>query len=160
MSTVNWPPGHEPSSAAISEINTGRSSATPEEVWAWLARPDRWNAYYNNVGRVRHHSGPWPEIALGSRFAWTTFGTRVATEVTEYEPFERLAWSARAIGAHAHHAWVLTATGDGGTQIYTHETQHGALPRLLRAAMAPKMREMHQRWVDGLCRIAESGQRP
>jgi hypothetical protein len=38
-------------------------------VWAWLVRPDNWNTYYGNVLRVRHVSGPWPEIALGSMFS-------------------------------------------------------------------------------------------
>jgi uncharacterized protein YndB with AHSA1/START domain len=160
MGTVNWPAGHEPLDAAINEINTGRSSASPEAVWAWLVRPDRWHVYYNNVRRVHHRSGPWPEIALSSRFSWTTFGARITTEVTECEPFQRLAWSASSPGSRAHHAWLLTATDDGGTLIYTQETHHGTVARLLSPAMAPFMHRMHQRWVDGLSRIAESGERP
>lgn len=157
---MNWPAGGEPAAAAIDEVNTGRSSARPEAVWAWLVRPDRWNLYYDNVRGVRHLSGPWPEIAMGSRFSWTTFRTRITTEVTEYQALERLAWSASRLGSHAHHAWVLTATDDGGTLIYTREVHHGAVSSLLRPMLAPRMREMHQRWVDGLARIAESGRRP
>jgi hypothetical protein len=73
MSTVHWPAGHEPAGAAIHEVNSGRSVATPELVWAWLVRPDLWHTYYANVRDVRHLAGPWPEIGLGSHFSWVTF---------------------------------------------------------------------------------------
>jgi hypothetical protein len=73
MSTVHWPAGHEPARAAIHEVNSGRSVATPELVWAWLIRPDLWHTYYANVRDVRHIAGPWPEIGLGSHFSWVTF---------------------------------------------------------------------------------------
>ncbi|MGL4175482.1 MAG: hypothetical protein ACRCSN_05335, partial [Dermatophilaceae bacterium] len=59
--------------------------------------------------------------------------------------------------ARGHHLWVLDATDDGGTVIRTEETQRGAAVRLLRPALVPTMRRQHQRWVDGLSRIAERG---
>lgn len=157
---MNLPPGHEPSDAAINQVNTARSTASPEAVWAWLARPDRWDVYYRNARRVRHLSGPWPELALGSRFSWTTFNVPVTTEVTACEPFGRLAWSAQRRGLRAHHVWLLTPREDGGTEIYTQETQHGWVPRLFWPVILPSMRRMHQHWVDGLSEIAASGQRP
>ncbi|MCV7029690.1 hypothetical protein AWC25_14930 [Mycobacterium sherrisii] len=129
-------------------------------MWVWLARPDRWEAYYRNVRRVRHLGGPWPELALGSRFSWTTFNVPVTTEVTDCEPFGRLAWSAQGRGLRAHHVWLLTSCEDGGTEIYTQETQHGAVPRLLWPVILPAMRRMHQQWVDGLSEIAATGRQP
>ena len=57
MSTVHWPAGHEPAGAAIHEVNSGRSVATPELVWAWLVRPDLWHTYYANVRDVRTSMG-------------------------------------------------------------------------------------------------------
>lgn len=113
--SVHWPLGHEPAGAAINEVNTGRSSASPEAVWAWLVRPDRWKEYYGNARRVRALSGPWPEVELGTVISWLTFGAPVRTEITEFEPFERLAWTGSGLGSRGHHAWVLTARGDGGT---------------------------------------------
>jgi hypothetical protein len=76
MSTVHWPAGHEPAGAAIHEVNSGRSVATLELVWAWLVRPDLWHTYYANVRDVRHIAGPWPEIGPGSHFSWVTFRPR------------------------------------------------------------------------------------
>ncbi|WP_344596267.1 fumarylacetoacetate hydrolase family protein [Streptomyces violaceusniger] len=160
MSTVLWPGGHAPDGAALHVVNTATSTAPPEAVWAWLTRPDRWSEYYNNVRRVRHVSGPWPIIALGSTFTWWTFNTRVTTEVTEVEPYERLAWTGHGLGSRGHHAWILTARADGGTGIHTEETQRGAASRLFRPVLVPNMRREHQRWVDELGRRAETGRRP
>lgn len=157
---VHWPRAHEPAGAAIHITNRGCTTASPEQVWAWLIRPDRWNAYYANARRVRHLAGPWPEVATGSRFSWITFGAPVTTEITEMEPYERLAWTGSGLGSRGHHAWLLTARLDGRTDIHTEETQRGTVSSLLSPALAPAMRVMHQRWVDHLARIAESGRRP
>jgi uncharacterized protein YndB with AHSA1/START domain len=160
MSTVLWPAAHTPAGAAIHVVNSGTSTAPPEAVWAWLTRPDRWGEYYNNARRVRHVSGPWPAVGLGSVFTWLTFGAKVTTQITELEPYERLAWTGRGLGSRGHHAWVLTPRADGGTDILTEETQRGTVSTLFRPMLRPNMRTMHQRWVDNLAREAESGRLP
>ena len=157
MSVIQWPAGYEPAAAAIYETTTGSSHASPEAVWAWLVRPDRWGDFYSNVRRVRHVGGPWPEVALGTIFSWVTFNVPVTTEVTEYERYERLAWTGGGLGSGGHHAWVVTPREDGGTDIQTEETQHGVVSKLLSPVLAPRMRRMHQLWVDNLARIAEDG---
>jgi uncharacterized protein YndB with AHSA1/START domain len=154
VSEVRWPVGHEPEGAAIHEVNLGQSSAPPEAVWAWLVSPERWSTYYSNAHDMRPLAGSWPELDLGTRFSWVTFGTRVTTEVTEFEPFARLAWTGSGRGARGHHAWMLTPRTDGGTDIRTEETQRGALLKVVRAVHAPRMRRLHQQWVDNLARIA------
>jgi hypothetical protein len=160
VSAVRWPAGHEPRGAAIHAVNLARSAAPPSAVWSWLADPTRWEAYYGNAHHVRHLAGSWPEVHLGTRFSWTTFGTRVTTEITEYEPFERLAWTGRGRGARGHHAWILTPRSDGGTDIRTEETQRGLLPAVVRPVHARRMRRAHQHWVDSLAQIAASTLRP
>jgi hypothetical protein len=160
MSKIHWPDIHRPDGAAIHESNTAMTQATPEAAWAWLARPDRWSAYYDNVSNVRHISGPWPEVALGTTFSWVTFHTKVTTEVTEFEPFERLAWTGGGLGSIGHHAWLLTATDDGQTEIHTEETQRGTASKLLAPLLRRNMRIWHQKWVDQLAEIAATGQRP
>jgi polyketide cyclase/dehydrase/lipid transport protein len=154
VNDIRWPIGHEPEGAAIHEVNLGRSTASPEAVWARLVDPTAWNDYYSNARDVRHLGGSWPRIELGSRFSWVTFGARVTTEVTEYEPFERLAWTGKGRGARGHHAWLLTPRDDGGTDIRTEETQRGTLLVALRPVHAPRVRRMHQLWVDNLAAAA------
>ena len=155
VTAVRWPPGHEPAGADVHAVNVTESSAPPEAVWAWLVRPDRWNAFYGNALRIRHISGPWPELDMGTTFRWITFGAPVTTEVTECEPHARLAWTGHGLGAVGHHAWVLDPTPSGGTRITTEETQRGLAVKLLGPVLRPAMRWQHQRWVEGAARIAE-----
>ena len=154
-SAVRWPAGHQPEGARLHQANRSSSSAGCEAVFARLVRPDRWRDFYPNVFRVRHRGGPWPELALGSSFTWITFGAPVTTEVTEFEPPHRLAWTGRGLGAVGHHAWLLTPTA-GGCEILTEETQRGAAIALLGPVLRPAVRHFHQRWVDGVARIAET----
>jgi uncharacterized protein YndB with AHSA1/START domain len=156
---VRWPDAHVPEGASIYVANHTRTTADPELVWAWLVRPEQWHRFYGNAKRIRHRSGPWPELGLGSRFSWVTFGAPVTTEITEFEPYQRLAWTGAGLGATAHHAWLLDATGPEW-EIVTEETQRGLLPRLVRPGMRPAMLRQHQRWIEQLARLADSGRRP
>jgi len=81
---VRWPDGHGPEGASIYVANRTLTTADPELVWAWLTRPEQWSRFYGNARRIRHRSGPWPELGPGSRFSWVTFGAPVTTEITEY----------------------------------------------------------------------------
>jgi uncharacterized protein YndB with AHSA1/START domain len=157
--SIRWPAGHEPEGAVLHAVNDGRSAASAEAVWAWLTRPDLWRTYYGNARFVRHLDGPWPQLELGSRFRWLTFGVLVSSEVVEFEPPLRLAWSAKELGAAGHHAWALAPDGDG-CRIHTEETQRGWAVRLARPAMQLLMTRYHQRWVDGLAWTAAAGPPP
>jgi uncharacterized protein YndB with AHSA1/START domain len=160
MDSVRWPDGHEPDGAAIHVVNTARSVAPPELVWAWLVRPDLWHANYSNAHDVRHIAGPWPQIGPGSRFSWITFRAPVTTEVTEFQPYQRLAWTGTGRhGARGHHAWILMPDATG-TVIYTEETQRGLPPLIFRPILRPAMRREHQRWVEGLFSIAANSKDP
>ena len=156
---VVWPAGHEPAGAVIHERNIAECSASADAVWAWIVRPDHWRAFYPNALRVRPLEGPWPTLGMGSRFSWITFGARVTTEVTEFEPPHRIAWTGSGLGAVGHHAWVIEPTSSG-CRIVTEETQRGLAVRVLAPALRPAMRRLHQRWVEGAARIAESGRTP
>ena len=157
--TVHWPKAHAPEGASIYVSNRTLTTADPELVWAWLTRPEQWNRFYSNAKRIRHRSGPWPQLGMGSRFSWITFGALVTTEITEFEPCKRLAWTGEGLGATAHHAWLLDANG-AEWAIVTEETQRGLLPGLVRPMMRPQMLRQHQRWIDQLARLAESGAKP
>jgi uncharacterized protein YndB with AHSA1/START domain len=159
MTVVRWPAEFQPADANLYAVNEGASTAPPEAIWRWLVRPDRWGEYYSNARRVRFKDGPWPEIENGSTFTWVTFNAPVTTTVTEFVPFERLAWSGSGMGSVGHHAWVLEADRRGGTRIVTEEVQRGKAIALLRPILRPRMQKSHQEWVDNLAAIAESGAR-
>jgi hypothetical protein len=160
MSEIIWPVGLEPAGAPIYAVNDGHSRAPRDAVWSWLVRPDQWPTYYRNARRPRPKSGSWPEVALGSTFTWLTFGAPCTSTVTEFEPLERFAFTGGGLGAVGHHAWVLTDDGKGGTTIHTEETQRGKVIGLFGPLLQSWMRSQHQKWVDNLARIAETGRRP
>lgn len=156
---IRWPPGHEPEDSLLHAVNELQIDAEPERVFAWLRRPDLWPSYYGNSRFIRHLGGPWPEIALGSRFRWLTFGVIVHSEIVEFEPPARIAWSARELGARGHHGWLLEGRS-GGTFVRTEETQRGWAMRVAAPGMRRLMPRYHQRWLEGLARVAAEGPPP
>ena len=156
---VRWPEQHRPEVSSFLAVNELQIAADPDRVWAWLTRPDLWPSYYGNACMVKHLEGAWPEVKPGSRFRWLTFGVIVHSEVVEYSPFKRLAWSAKELGAAGHHGWVLTER-DGGTFVRTEETQRGAMVGLMKPVMKPLMVRFHQRWLEGLAGVAAEGPPP
>ena len=156
---IDWPEGHRPEESAFHAVNELQIPAEPEVVWAWLCRPDLWPTYYSNARLIKHLGGPWPKLDLGSRWRWMTFGAFVTSEVVEYVPGQRLAWSAKELGGKGHHAWVLRRA-DGGTFVHTEETQKGLGIQLLKPVLRPLMTRFHQRWLEGLSKVASQGAPP
>jgi hypothetical protein len=72
--------------------------------------------------------------------------------VREFEPLERLAWSARGIGVDAYHAWLFEPNN-----VLTEETQNGFLARLGSLAMPNRMHKYHQIWLENLSEKALTG---
>jgi uncharacterized protein YndB with AHSA1/START domain len=156
---LSWPDEYRPEAAAFHAVNELQIPAEPAAVWAWLCRPDLWPSYYGNARMIKHLGGPWPELQLGSRFRWLTFGALITSEVVEYEPTQRLAWSAKSMAGSGHHGWVLRSQA-GGTFVRTEETQKGLGMQIIKPALRPLMERLHQRWLDGLSRKAMEGPPP
>jgi uncharacterized protein YndB with AHSA1/START domain len=156
---IRWPEQHRPEVSALYAVNELQIAAPPDRVFAWLRRPDLWPSYYGNSRFVKHLEGPWPEVELGSRFRWFTFGVMVQSVIVEFEPPERLAWSAKELGATGHHGWVLSGR-DGGTFVRTEETQRGWGMQLAKPVMSRLMVRYHQKWIEGLARVAAEGPPP
>ena len=153
QTAVRFPDQHRPEVSSFIARNELQIAAPPENVWEWLVRPDLWPSFYSNAKLVRHLEGPWPRIELGSRWRWLTFGALITTELVEAEPHSHLAWSASGLGASGHHGWVLEER-DGGTYVVTEETQRGWGIALAKPALRPMMVRYHQRWLEGLARVA------
>jgi len=103
--------------------------------------------------------GGGPDLQQGSRFRWTTFGVSLDSRVEEFVPYERLAWSARATGIDAYHAWLIEKR-PSGCHVLTEETQNGWLARLSNALRPQNMSRQHQDWLEGLSRKAGEGPPP
>lgn len=156
---IHFPDEARPEVSAFHAVNELQMAAGVEDVWAWLSRPELWPSFYGNSRWVRHLDGPWPEVALGTRFRWFTFGVMVRSEIVEYELHRRLAWSADELGAKGHHAWAFESRG-GGCFVRTEETQRGWGARLIAPVMRGMMVRQHQRWLEGLAEAAAGGPPP
>jgi hypothetical protein len=156
---IRWPDEHTPERSAFLAVNELQIPAEPDLIWAWLCRADLWPTYYSNAKFIKHLDGPWPRLELGSRFRWWSFGAFVTSEVVEYEPEERISWDAKVLGGRGYHGWVLRRQG-GGTFVRTEETQKGPGIQVVKPVLRPMMVRLHQRWLEGLSKIAAEGPPP
>ncbi|HKO04862.1 MAG TPA: SRPBCC domain-containing protein [Candidatus Acidoferrales bacterium] len=153
---IRWPVEFEPAGSPVFVSNEMEIAAPAETVWAWLIRAESWPGWYPNSRNVRILEGSRPDLALGTRFRWWTFGVRIESVVREFEPCERLAWDAHAPGIRAYHAWVFTRT-PAGCHVLTEETQHGFVARLGKFFMPHRMHRGHQLWLERLALKAREG---
>ncbi len=154
---MRWPEGMEPEQAVVHARNELIIAAPRERIWRWLCRAERWPEWYSNCGWVRFRDGGGPDLAAGAEFVWKTFGVRIKSRVLTFAPPGELGWDARAFGLHAYHGWELQALPDGNTRVVTAETQRGALSSFGRWYLRRGLLREHQNWLEGLARMAASG---
>ncbi|MDA4115910.1 MAG: hypothetical protein OK442_05085 [Thaumarchaeota archaeon] len=100
--------------------------------------------------------GEVPTLRLGSSFRWKTFGVSLSSRVEEFVEFERVAWSAKATGVDAYHAWLIERR-PAGCRVLTEENQNGIAARL-NSTLRPKfMPTMQRDWLDRLQEKAKGG---
>ncbi|MEU6405143.1 SRPBCC domain-containing protein [Streptomyces sp. NPDC046985] len=156
---VKWPERYDPKTSAIYALNDIDVKASPEVVWRLLVEAENWSSYFPPEDQVKILGGE-PELALGTKFSRVTVGFPMALNVTEYEPFSRLAWETAVdgddTGSSAYHGWVITPTDDG-CHVLSEETQQGPffLEELGRKDPGALYR-YHQDWVERLGRAAEA----
>jgi hypothetical protein len=150
---VSFPQGKRRSESPIFTHNELFIAAPAERIFAALVRAAEWPGFYDNAKKIVV-DGDRPELSLGTRFHWTTFGVRVHTTVEELVANRRLAWSGRGLlGATAYHGWVIEP-GEGGCRVITEETQQGFLPSVGRTWLRRGLLTWHQRWLEGLAKVA------
>lgn len=152
---IRWPEKHGPEETAVHVRNELDMPVQPEAVWPWLVRAQLWPTWYPNSANVAIEGGG-PDLKPASKFRWKTFGVTLDSEVKEFVPPERLAWSARSTGVDAYHGWLIERR-PAGCHVLTEETQNGTLARLGNALRPQNMGKMHQVWLERLLEKAKSG---
>lgn len=170
MSDIIWPEGYVPgftdNYCSNEVIVFGLSTV---EVWPFLNIATLWPTYYANSADVEFDDGKGPELSVGVRFRFKTFGFPVEACVVEYIPPvpgqpARIAWHGWAGEEGAddrldvHHAWLIEDLSAGRVRILTQETQVGKPGRDLAAAKPNPMINGHQDWLDGMVLAARKGQ--
>lgn len=147
---IIWPDRFAPAQVPVFVSNQIYIPVSPAIVWAWLVRAALWPTWYANAQHVRGLSGEvLDDLKAGSRFLWTTFSVPITSEVIEYQPTERIAWSAKGVGLDAYHAWLLIPEGDG-CRVLTEEAQHGWGARIVNFLRPHRMSDGHDLWLKSL----------
>jgi hypothetical protein len=152
---IRWPDRYKPEATTVHARTELEMPVSPETVWPWLIRAKLWPAWYPDFADVVIEGGG-PDLRAGSRFRWKTFGVTLDSRVEEFVEFERIAWSARATGIDAYHAWLIQRK-PSGSRVLTEETQNGVLARLNDALRPKFMGRMQRLWLELLLEKAKGG---
>ena len=150
---IRWPVEFEPRRVAVHAVNELGMQVSPSSVWKVLIRASEWPFWYANAASVRIDRDAL-DLSAGARFTWRTFGVNLVSRVEEFEPEERIAWTAKSFGVWVYHAWLITPT-ENGCHVLTEETQHGFLSRGAKLFFPGRMERWHQRWLEGLASRAK-----
>ena len=156
--SIRWPDRFRPDRAPVHVSNRIDIDAPADRTWSWLIRAVDWPAWYPNSAGVAIEGGG-SDLRPQANFRWKTFGIALRSRVEEFEPPQRLAWSARGVGVDVYHAWLISAT-TGGCHILTEESQYGWLARIGHAFQPHRMERGHQMWLENLRARARSGPPP
>ncbi|GGD79819.1 hypothetical protein GCM10011514_49760 [Emticicia aquatilis] len=150
---MNWPTYFEPSESPIFVHNEIEINASPEKVWAILISTKDWKNWYNGAGDVETINAE--KLEAKTKFNWRSLKMNVASEVKQYEPNKRLAYTVKTKGVDTYHVWLIVPMATG-CKIITQETQHGFKCKMGKIFKPKQIVEAHQRGVEGLKKLAES----
>ncbi|MEN3792152.1 SRPBCC domain-containing protein [Fulvimarina sp. MAC3] len=160
MHAIGWPEGFIPGftdNFASNEMIVAGLSA--ENIWPLVSYPERWPTYYDNAGKIEFHNNAGPELKVGDRFRFDTFGFPVECEVVEATPPKgdqpgRISWHGWSGDGEdlldVHHAWIIENLEGGRVRILTQETQNGKPAKELAQETPNPMVNGHQNWLEGL----------
>jgi hypothetical protein len=153
---MKWPPGFEPDKSSVHARNEIVIAAPPERIWRWMIRAVRWPEWYSNSSNVELIGGDSPDLSLGRKFRWKTFGASITSSVIVFDPPREIIWDAHGI-LTAVHGWTIEPAG-AVCRVVTEETQNGIVPKLASWYLRPMLERGHQSWVESLKRVAEGGE--
>ncbi len=158
---IKWPEDLQATNSPDYTYNELVINANLQDIWAWLIRATLWSSWYSNCKNLKFISDDTHDLRMGSVFTWRTFGVPVKTIVEDFEPMQRLAWRGTGLGASGYHAWILESHPEKNTcKVITEEVQNGAVPWLARWYIRWDLRHYHQKWLEGLARMAQNGSPP
>jgi uncharacterized protein YndB with AHSA1/START domain len=120
-------------------------AATPDLVWAVLSDLSHWPDWNPGVRNMRL-DGP---VARGTEFHWTGGGHPIHSRLETVLPLHEIAWTGRAPGIRARHAWVLTPERTG-TRVSTEEDFEGPLARMMPRTITRAIEKALEQGLDAL----------
>jgi len=127
-------------------------NAPAERVWKIMEHVNDWKSWNKDISAARL-SG---DFERGHFFIWKAGGFGIRSVLHIAEPFSRIGWSGRALGAYAIHNWFLSET-DGITTVRVEESMEGWLVKLMKKTFQSKLDAGALRWLQALKVRAEHG---
>lgn len=170
MNAIHWPEGFIPGFSdnfVSNEVIV--AGLTAEQIWPLLSQAVGWPQYYANSANVAFLDHQGPDLEVGVRFYFETFGFPVQAQCNEYEPPAagapgRIAWHGWAgegdSRLEVHHAWLIEDLPGGRVRVLTQETQNGKPAVELANTRPNPMLNGHQAWLEGLLSAARGPARP
>lgn len=121
-----------------------------DRVWQLHVDVDAWPRWQTDIDEARL-AGPF---AVGSSFAWRTFGLAIESTIYQIEPGRRTVWGGPSSGITGVHAWTFTAQ-DGGVRVDTEESWSGAPVEARTADMQAQLDSSLRSWLQHLARAAD-----
>lgn len=153
---IHWPARYEPSEASFFVHNAIDIDAPPEVVWDLLIHAEAWPQWYEGASNVRVLGTSSGLLESNASFSWSTMGLDFTSTITEFVPRERLSWESRKATIKGYHAWLITPTTTG-CRVVTEESQYGFLTTMQKIFVPRKLHRLHDVWLTGLKRLAETG---
>ena len=160
--SIIWPPEFGRDRCTVHVSNELEMSVPAARVWSWLIHAYQWSSYYSNAEKVVFVTDTESStLKENTRFTWSTFGVDLQSQVREYVENERIAWDGRgSLGLNVYHAWLIVPRPEGGCLVRTEERQHGITARIGSVIFPNRMHTQHQRWLEGLQKMAQQGLPP
>ncbi len=130
--------------------------ASPADIWAVLIAVSRWPEWDSNFDKMEG------EVALGQRlkiFSKVMAGRVISVTVTQLVQYHKMTLtSGMPLGLFkVQHSYTLTAKGDGGTEVLSHELFMGPLAPLIGKSI-PDMTQSFNEFVSRLKQRVEGHQ--
>ncbi|MCH4008186.1 SRPBCC domain-containing protein [Companilactobacillus sp.] len=166
MESINWSteflPGTTDNFVSNEVIAQG---ITLDSVWNNLVDTSKWEKYYDNATNIDLEDKKDTLLHFGESFHFDTFGFPIDAQVMELVAptdgkIARLAWHGWQNGDadtqfDVYHAFLIERLSDDRIRLLTQESQIGKPAAELAKQDPNPMLNGHQKWLDGLVRIAK-----
>lgn len=151
---IQWPEKFNPKLSDFYVHNEIEINATPQQVWLLLIEAKQWINWYDGIQNIKFEDSTQQDLAKDSKVFWNSMGQSLNNTVTEFVPYERLAWTFEEANIQGHHAWLIIPT-ETGCKVITDESQTGKLAKLQKIFLPRKLMKQHDKWLRLLKKEAE-----
>lgn len=151
-----WPAGFPAEQPGIVGFAVREVAAPADAVFQWLLRPELHTEYYGALRGVRHVSGPWQPIGVGTRLSFFLGAIFVPpVKVVQADPeLLSMAWAGGGPGLKACHAFTVKAIDDSRSLLRSEEKWVGPVARATGALTKGTLQKVQTEWVEAVARAA------